>query len=510
MSSGPGHPGPRPNPPRRLAPSLRNIGPYEVIDLLGQGGMAAVYLARDSRDGREVAVKVLARMRPSWVHRFSREFEAAKKVDHPNVVRVLEAGESDGMAYYSMERINGVTASRYVRGLKNDEPLPPPPPMDFKGPTEPSDPEVIDRTLAVAVQLARAVGAIHEVGIVHRDLKPGNVLVTPAGIVKLVDFGVVKWLEELSSFTQVGHVVGSYSYMSPEQITGTQVDHRADMYGMGVLLYELTTGAPPFRARRPQEYLWLHCTAQPDPVSRRLDGIPGSFDALLLRLLSKEPADRPDSMAAVEEELLGILAERREEEAEDMRRAAPEQPAPEPPPSIDEMDPDATQQSIQAAGRREVRPEDSTRPLDKELLDRVRAQQASSEPTPIDPGVEEQETPPNISEPEEERTRPTLKNEATVRHSNQGGNRLGRRTAGSAVLAALVTPKHVGRKPEIDRLMDALRRVRNSGAQCVLVEGEEGLGKTRLVHTFRGLAWVKGARVAIGRCDPNRNTYCAP
>ena len=236
---------------RGLSPALGRVGPYEIIDLLGQGGMAAVYLARDRRDGREVAVKVLARMRPSWVQRFSREFDAARRANHPNVVQVLEAGEADGLAYYSMERIEGVTAARYVLGLTGSDPLPPPPPMGQTGPPAPLAPELLARTLDVAIQLSRAVGAIHSVGLVHRDLKPGNVLVDGQGVVKLVDFGVAKWLEEQTSFTQVGHVVGSYSYMSPEQITGAEVDHRADMYGTGILLYELLTGAPPFRTAQP-------------------------------------------------------------------------------------------------------------------------------------------------------------------------------------------------------------------------------------------------------------------
>ena len=272
--------------------------------------MAAVYLGRDTRDGREVAVKVLARMRPSWVQRFSREFEAARRVNHPNVVRVLEAGEHEGTAYFSMERIGGVTAQRYVHGLRGDDPLPPPPPMEHSGPPRPIQEDQVLRTLRVAVQLTRAVAAIHRVGLVHRDLKPGNVLVTDEGVVKLVDFGVAKWLEEQNQFTQVGHVVGSYSYMSPEQITGSEVDHRADMYGMGVLIYELLFGAPPFRARRPQEYLWLHCTAAPEPLGRRLEGVPAELDTLVQRMLAKEPADRPESMAIIERGLLDIQAER--------------------------------------------------------------------------------------------------------------------------------------------------------------------------------------------------------
>jgi len=430
-----------------LAPALGRVGPYEIVDLLGQGGMAAVYLARDSRDGREVAVKVLARMRPSWVQRFSREFDAARRVQHPNVVKVLEAGEADGMAYYSMERIHGRTAARYVHGVHDDEPLPPPPPMERVGPPEPLDPEPLARAVDVSIQLARAVGAIHTVGLVHRDLKPGNVLVTDEDVVKLVDFGVAKWLEESSSFTQVGHVVGSYSYMSPEQITGAQVDHRADLYGMGILLYELLTGAPPFRARRPQEYLWLHCTAQPEPVSRHLTGVPPDLDRLLLRMLEKEPADRPESMRAVETELLRIRDE--------LGGAAA--PALPPEPTIDPAAPE----------------EDTKRLSSAELTElRKRVRPADGEPSP--------------------------------------GSTAFRAGASSAMLAALVTPKHVGRKAELDGMIQHLRAARKQGVRLVLVEGDEGTGKTKLLETFRGLSWVKGARVAIGRCHADGGPWCAP
>ncbi len=478
---------------RGLSPALGRVGPYEILDLLGQGGMAAVYLARDKRDGREVAVKVLARMRPSWVQRFSREFDAARRVDHPNVVKVLEAGEADGLAYYSMERIHGVTAARYVLGLDGDAPLPPPPPMDRRGPPEPADPALIDRCLDASIQLSRAVGAIHAVGLVHRDLKPGNVLVTPAGIVKLVDFGVAKWLEEQTSFTQVGHVVGSYSYMSPEQITGAEVDHRADMYGMGILLYELLTGAPPFRARRPQEYLWLHCTAQPDPVSRILEGIPPKLDSLLLRLLAKEPADRPESMAVVEEELLSLRSvmdgaddgANVEIALEDDSLAG--DAAIEFEPTSDEEMTIKTSKGDLAALAKEPNQASTTR-LDPEEFDdirrKARAAQADSAPR-----VEETRPLPRAS---------TLKRRSSVS------------SASNVALAALVTPRHVGRKKELEGLIQHLKGVKRNGVRAVLIEGEEGTGKTRLLHTFRGLAWVKGARVAIGRCHAAGGAFCAP
>ncbi len=496
-------PGPAPGRGRGLSPALGRVGPYEIIDLLGQGGMAAVYLARDKRSGREVAVKVLARMRPSWVQRFSREFDAARRVEHPNVVKVLEAGEADGLAYYSMERIRGVTAARYVLDLGSEDPLPPPPPMGQTGPPGPMKPDLLARTLDVAIQLSRAVGAIHAVGLVHRDLKPGNVLVDGEGVVKLVDFGVAKWLEEQTSFTQVGHVVGSYSYMSPEQITGAEVDHRADMYGTGILLYELLTGAPPFRARRPQEYLWLHCTAQPTPVSRLLEDVPTDLDALLLRLLAKEPADRPESMASVEEELVGIRAH-----AEGSAAGARMEPAtgtgdfepldldvpiiefdaePGEEVTLRTSDPAVAKLPTPARGD-----DDATARLSADEVAEVRRKMAER--------ARAREREPELSP---ESTRPLERKLVAPALKRQT-------TQSNVALAALVTPRHVGRKAELERLIGHLRAVKKAGVRAVLIEGEEGVGKTRLLHTFRGLAWVKGARVAIGRCHSAGGAFCAP
>ena len=498
-----------------LPPSSRGrIGPYDIQGLLGQGGMAAVYLARDSRDGRQVAVKVLARMRPSWVQRFSREFEAAQRVNHPNVVRVLESGEHEGTAYFSMERVDGVTAQRYVLGLLGDDPLPPAPPMEPSGPTRPISEDQVLRTLQVAVQLTRAVAAIHRVGLVHRDLKPGNVLVTDDGTVKLVDFGVAKWLEEQNQFTQVGHVVGSYSYMSPEQITGSEVDHRADMYGMGVLLYELLFGAPPFRARRPQEYLWLHCTAAPEPLGRRLDGVPPELDTLVLLMLAKEPADRPESMAIIERRLLDIQAEREGRAAGasmEMLTTGEELP---PVAALEEL-------SDVALGE-----EGTLRSSSRELLDlRRRARQAPppmGEDTAEDPfarlaaslsqelAVPKASPPPVASLPTGEQSAVEVtRTVSQVQALEPLRPQVPRPSASSAALAALVTPRHVGRKDELETLLADLKASRREGVKAVLVAGGEGSGKTRLLQTFRGLAWVKGARVAIGRCHPT-GAFCGP
>jgi len=460
-----------------LAPSRGRIGPYAIRGLLGQGGMAAVYLAEDTRDGRSVAVKVLARMRPSWVHRFQREFEAAHRVDHPNVVKVLEAGEHEGTAYFSMERVLGVTAQRYVLSLSGSDPLPPPPPLETPGPPEPINYNRILRAIAVGIQLTRAVAAIHRVGLVHRDLKPGNVLVTHEGVVKLVDFGVAKWLEEQSQFTQIGHVVGSYSYMSPEQITGAEVDHRADTYGMGVLLYELLSGAPPFRARRPQEYLWLHCTAQAEPLSRRIVGFPPEFDGLLLEMLQKEPADRPESMAAIEGRLLDLQADLEGAAAGILLEDTGDFPEHPDEPS-----------EVRAAKQNET-------------LLRLRARARSG--GPAGDGDDEDAIAKLTADLADE-----LKNESSKPPSLRRAQ-VPKATQSSAVLAALVTPRHVGRKAELDTLLGELKRVRTQGARAVVITADEGLGKTRLLETFRGLAWVKGARVAIGRCH-SVGAFCGP
>ena len=459
-----------------LSPSRGRIGPYAIRGLLGQGGMAAVYLAEDTRDGRQVAVKVLARMRPSWVHRFAREFEAARRVQHDNVVRVLEAGEHDGTAYFSMERVEGVTAQRYVLGLGPEDPLPPAPPMEDPGPPEPVDLRRVARTLSIGVQLTRAVHAIHRVGLVHRDLKPGNVLVTHDGVVKLVDFGVAKWLEEQSQFTQVGHVVGSYSYMSPEQITGAEVDHRADTYGMGVLLYELLSGAPPFRARRPQEYLWLHCTAQPEPLSRHLIDFPPALDALLLEMLEKEPADRPESMASIERRLLDLQAE-----VEGLVAGARLEPA-------DTLGADGTVRSNLEAG-------------ETDLFSRMARELGEQVTGPLEYSLE----PEPLAEPDPADARAL----GGTRQLPSVQRPQVKRSQSSAALAALVTPRHVGRKAELDALLAELKRSRKDGIRAAVIRGEEGLGKTRLLETFRGLAWVKGARVAIGRCHAT-GAFCGP
>jgi len=471
-----------------LGPTLGKVGPYKILKLLGQGGMAAVYQARDERDGSECAVKILARMRPTWVQRFAREFESARRVNHPNVVRVLEAGDEEGLAYFSMEQIEGVTAARYVLQLKGDDPLPPPTPDRVgKGPT-PIDPEILQRTLSVAVQLASAVGAIHGVGLVHRDLKPGNVLVTGGGVVKLVDFGVAKWLQEQSSFTQEGHVVGSYSYMSPEQITGGQVDHRADQYGMGILLYELLSGAPPFRARRPQEYLWLHCTEQPEPLSRRLDGIPSSLDRLLLRLLAKEPADRPPSMAAVERELRGI-----QDTVDIVISGRHAQVVLETTAPGDEPEEETTQRhSGEELGR-----------LHRSFKAGKMASRKNPPPrAPVSVQLNDSTT----------RIGPTQDTDDSTEKLLVEVKRPSRSSAppSAASLAALVTPRYTGREDDLDEIMRHLKTTRRKGIRAVLLEGEAGIGKTRMLQTFRGLAWVKGARVAIGRCHGSGGAFCAP
>ncbi len=267
-----------------LAPGAR-MGSYEVIDRLGAGGMGEVYRARDTRLGRTVAIKVLrAGADPELLHRLDREARAASALNHPNIVHIYDVGEAAGEAgahYVVMEYIEGETLrSRLARG-----PLP--------------IPELIE----LGAQLADGLAKAHRAGIVHRDLKPENVMVTPDGLLKVLDFGLAKVVraplgdvearETLSRYgTQAGMLVGTLEYMSPEQASGRPVDHRTDQFSLGAILYEMTAGRPPFSRDSPAQVLAAVIERDPEPLSRVRRDVPGPLDALVSRCLQKDPERR--------------------------------------------------------------------------------------------------------------------------------------------------------------------------------------------------------------------------
>src|SRR5436190_1921160 len=213
------------------------FGPYEIQSPLGAGGMGEVYSATQSSLGRQVAIKVLASasaLDPERLRRFEQEARAASALNHPNIISIYDVGRENSTAYIAMELVDGKT----LRALLEAGPIP------------------IKRTLHIATQIADGLAKAHAAGIVHRDLKPENVMVSRDGFVKILDFGLAKLLEDeaprLTSeagdlLTRPGTIVGTASYMSPEQARGELVDFRSDQFAFGAVLYEMLTGA---RARR--------------------------------------------------------------------------------------------------------------------------------------------------------------------------------------------------------------------------------------------------------------------
>ncbi|HEX4515303.1 MAG TPA: serine/threonine-protein kinase [Polyangiaceae bacterium] len=261
------------------------IGNYVVQSKLGEGGMGAVYLAEHARLGKRVVVKVLlpelARSK-DVVARFFNEAKAATDIKNEHIVDVLDFGElPDGTSYIVMEWLEGQSLADLVRG----------------------GPVPVARTLHIAQGMSQALGAAHARGIVHRDLKPDNVfLVSRSGdpdFVKVLDFGIAKLTSNAGDVhTRTGAVMGTPLYMSPEQINGVNVDHRTDIYAMGIIVYQMLTGSLPFETTTLTELLLAHATKTPPPLRQRDASIPAEVEAAVMRALEKDPARRFESVAA--------------------------------------------------------------------------------------------------------------------------------------------------------------------------------------------------------------------
>jgi serine/threonine-protein kinase len=271
------------------------VGEYRVERLLGRGGMGAVYAARQPEIDARVAIKVLAAelsRDPRLLQRFVDEARAVNKIRHPNIIDIFSFGRlPDGRHHFVMEYLEGETlAARLARG-----PLPP---------TE---------ARRLLLQICEALEAAHAERIVHRDLKPDNLwIATPrhgAPYAKVLDFGIAKLLDErdASLATQTGVAMGTAYYMAPEQCRGEAVDHRADVYSMGVILYEMWTGRLPFEGPSFVAVVAQHITATP-PAPSSIRPVPARLERLILRCLEKDPAARPASARELGAELDAILA----------------------------------------------------------------------------------------------------------------------------------------------------------------------------------------------------------
>lgn len=268
-------------------------GRYQLRDLLGEGGMASVYLAYDSALDRQVAIKTLHTelgREQSFRERFRREAQAVAKLSHTNIVSVFDTGEDelDGalMPYIVMEYVEGrPLGSVLAEDIRQYGAMP------------------ADKALKVTADVLAALETSHEMGLVHRDIKPGNVMMTKRGVVKVMDFGIARAMQSgVTSMTQTGMVVGTPQYLSPEQALGRGVDARSDLYSVGIMLFQLLTGRLPFDADSPLAIAYAHVQEEPVAPSSINRSIPPALDALVARALKKNPNERFPSAAAMRDE----------------------------------------------------------------------------------------------------------------------------------------------------------------------------------------------------------------
>ncbi|HEX5435812.1 MAG TPA: tetratricopeptide repeat protein [Gemmatimonadaceae bacterium] len=261
---------------------------YTALERLGDGGMGVVYRARDARLDRTVALKFLPPHLSSASDakaRFLAEAQAAAALEHPNICTIYEVGETqDGQLYIAMPYYDGETlAGRIARG-----PLP------------------LAEALAIALDVAHGLGRAHERGIVHRDIKPANIMITADGLVKILDFGIAKLSG--ANVTQPGARLGTVAYMSPEQARGASVDHRTDIWSLGVVLYEMLAASRPFSGDDERAILYAIQSGDAAPLSMHRDDVPAALDGVAARALAKRPEDRFPSMRAFSDELASLQA----------------------------------------------------------------------------------------------------------------------------------------------------------------------------------------------------------
>ncbi|OKI99495.1 serine/threonine protein kinase [Streptomyces sp. CB01249] len=274
-------------------------GRYQLRDLLGEGGMASVYLAYDSALDRQVAIKTLHTelgREQSFRERFRREAQAVAKLQHTNIVSVFDTGEDELggalMPYIVMEYVEGQPlGSVLAADIRSQGAMP------------------ADKALKVTSDVLAALDTSHEMGLVHRDIKPGNVMVTKRGVVKVMDFGIARAMQSgVTSMTQTGMVVGTPQYLSPEQALGRGVDARSDLYSVGIMLFQLLTGRLPFDADSPLAIAYAHVQEEPVAPSTINRSLTPAMDALVARALKKNPNERFPSAAAMQDEIARVLS----------------------------------------------------------------------------------------------------------------------------------------------------------------------------------------------------------
>ena len=274
---------------------------YELYRQIARGGMADVYLARDLLLDRPVAIKVLFDQfskDKQFVERFRREAQRAANLNHPNIVSVFDWGEERGTYFIVMEYVEGRSLAEIIKTEGSIHP---------------------DKVAEISSEVAAALSFAHRNGIVHRDVKPGNVLVAPNGHIKVADFGIARALTNVQSeLTQAGTVMGTATYISPEQAQGMEIDPRSDLYSLGVMIYEMLSGRPPFAGETPVAVAYQH--VQDSPISLRAAGVSvaESLEAVTMKLLAKNPVNRYPTAEDLRSDL-----RRYQEGAHDLRLSSP-------------------------------------------------------------------------------------------------------------------------------------------------------------------------------------------
>jgi serine/threonine protein kinase len=277
-----------------------NIGPYRIIRKLGEGGMSSVFLTEDIRTARVVALKLLApRVVADEVYRLRllREAHVISSLKHPNITALYEADQFLDQPYLAVEYVEGESVADLVV----------------------AGPFPVDRAVRIAADVASALAAAHAAGIVHRDIKPSNVMIQPWGGVKVMDFGLAKFEEiegdadsdetgEIRNLTARGTILGTIHYMCPEQASGEPVDSRADIFSLGVLLYEMLTGRAPFVGPHTLAVLEAIRRAEPVPVGELRANVPDEVSRIVARAMAKEPDERYETAAEMERALREALA----------------------------------------------------------------------------------------------------------------------------------------------------------------------------------------------------------
>jgi len=261
-----------------IAPGDRVAGRFVVQEPLGAGGMGAVYRARDEQLGEVVALKVIAGaglLDPAAADRFRREASAARRISHPNVVRIHDIGQEQGVLFLSMEYISGISLAALL---------------------ERQGTIALAQLRDIVVQICKGLDAAHEAGVVHRDLKPANVLIDERQQVKIIDFGLAR-LPHLEGMTATGLILGTPDYMAPEQVRGRPVDPRTDVYALGTVLYHALVGCPPFRGDTPIAVGFAHCNERLQSPSSANGAVPTAWSDLTVKAMAKDPTQRFDSAA---------------------------------------------------------------------------------------------------------------------------------------------------------------------------------------------------------------------